>query len=163
MRIAYQGGVYEGSVRCVKSKRRHRLFIPHGRGRFEIDDVKYIGQFKNGYEDGWGYMIWSTGETLRCHFRGGRPVPHVLRSVHQVQYTRRLNLQLQSELNNCRSENAQLRADLDDCTDRLELEQERTMDVALALDRAQGHLQRIYEAAIAGADAGELQNIRYEN
>ncbi len=155
MKINYCGGLYDGSVRKAKSSSnrkgkqaaKHR-FMPHGWGFYEFKgDVSYTGYFHNGFEHGWGRLTWSTGDTYECYFRKGRPEATSLKLVKKA---KKLKTQV-----------SKLTASLIETQENLSLEEEKTMQVALSLDRAQDRCQALYNLALsAEVDAGHLNAIR---
>jgi len=155
MKIHYCGGLYNGSVRKAKSSSRkkgkgmakHR-FIPHGWGFYEFKgDIKYTGWFRDGFEHGWGRLTWSNGDTYGCYFSKGRPEATLLKLV--------------KEAKKLKTKVSKLTASLMESQDNLSLEEEKTMQVALSLDRAQERCEALHYLALsAGVDAGHLNAIR---
>lgn len=167
MRILYKGGVYNGGVRSVyirnKRGRRHRRrFVPHGWGKFSINGMTYTGFWRNGYEEGDGKLKWPSGETLTGTFKEGRPEPTVLQSVHEAKHTKQQNRRLKIASNSLMQRNELLQQQLAECQDDLAEERQNSMNIALALDRLQDRFMRLYNAALAGDDAGALMAIRNE-
>lgn len=147
--------MYDGAVRKAKSGGREKgkgmakhRFIPHGWGFYEFEgDVKYTGWFRDGFEHGWGRLTWSNGESYGCYFRKGRPDASSLKLV--------------KEAKTLKTRVSKLKASLIECQDNLSLAEEKTMQVALSLDRAQERCQALrYLALSAGVDAGRLNAIR---
>ena len=58
--------------------------------------------------------------------------------------------------------NELLQQQLAECQDDLAEERQNSMNIALALDRLQDRFMRLYNAALAGDDAGALMAIRNE-
>ena len=106
---------------------------------------RYIGNFRNGYEHGYGKLIWANGDVYECYFRHGRPEATSLKFVHEK----------------ARARISKLNSSLAECQNDLSLESEKTMQLALALDRTQERCQTMYDIALsAGADASVLNAIR---
>jgi hypothetical protein len=106
---------------------------------------RYIGYFRNGFEHGWGRLIWANGDVYDCYFKHGCPEASCLKFVHAK----------------AKAQIKQLKSSLVECQEDLNLENEKTMQLALSLDRAQDRSQAMYAPALsAGVDAGTLNAIR---
>jgi hypothetical protein len=106
---------------------------------------RYIGYFRNGFEHGWGRLIWANGDVYDCYFKHGRPEASSLKFVHAK----------------AKAQIKELKSSLVECQEDLNLENEKTMQLALSLDRAQDRCQAMYALALsAGVDAGTLNAIR---
>jgi hypothetical protein len=155
--IQYKGGVYNGSVKSVKKKGGKKLkatkaikqMIPHGRGTFTFhNEIKYVGEFKNGVEHGYGTMTWSDGTTFSGSFQHGRPEAKLLKAFHEC-YALKDKVLVQQDL-------------INDCLDDLDLEKEKSMAIALCLDKSQERLEMLYNLARChGANVTELNAIRF--
>ena len=111
-----------------------------------IHQYRYFGYFRNGFEHGRGTLIWANGDSYTCHFKNGRPEASSLKFVHAK----------------AKAQISELKSSLIDCQEDLSLEKDKTMQLALSLDRAQDRCQALYTLAIsAGADIRELNAIRY--
>ena len=179
MKIYYNGGSYNGCVRKTKAKvsngggkakaRQHR-FIPHGWGTFKFKDVSYTGFFRDGFEHGWGRVTWPNGDTYECYFRQGRPEAASLKLIKEAKQLRaqvsalkaikKASSKLIKDSKQLRAQVSELKESLIESQDDLSLEQEKTMQMALALDREQGRCQALYNLALSvGIDAGQLNAI----
>jgi hypothetical protein len=157
----YCGGLYVGSVKYVsktkksgkKVRARRYDMIPHGHGVFTIDGMRFEGRFRNGYEE-LGKLTWPDGKSYFGRFNSGYPEPKILQHYHQTEV-------LKDSLKHTQSELILKQAQLDDVKETLDIERETTMAVALALDRCQSKLRRVFEFAseLNGVNAAELHNI----
>ena len=159
--ISYCGGRYEGSIKYVTKKKkkgkkasaRKYEMIPHGKGVFKINGMRFEGRFRNGVEDV-GTITWPDGTSYFGCFRNGYPDPTILQYYQRYEMLKKRVKIMESEL-------ILKQAKLDDSNDDLNIEKETTMAVSLALDRCQTKLQRVYEYAsqLDGVNVAELHNI----
>jgi hypothetical protein len=165
----YADGLYCGAVKFVPKKQtkgkkatcRKQKMIPHGFGSLVIDGVKYTGWFRNGFEEGRGELSWPDGTSFTGTFKGGRPNPTILQNFHQSCLLKKRIKALQATI-------ASKDIELLDCKEDLDIEREKTMDVALALDKcqtnldhSQAKLKQLYDYArsVQGIDICHLDTI----
>ena len=136
--------------------------IPHGFGSLVIDGVRYTGWFRNGFEEGRGELSWPDGSSFTGTFKGGRPNPTILQNFHQSCLLKKRIKALQATM-------ALKDIKLQDCKEDLDIEREKTMDVALALDKcqtnldhSQANLKQLYDYArsVQGIDIYHLDAIQ---
>ena len=157
----YLGGHYDGNFKRVRKKKvkgkkataRQYDMIPHGSGVFTINGMRFEGRFRNGFEDV-GKIIWPDGTSYFGSFRHGYPEPSILQDYHRSKTLKDRAKQVESEL-------ILKQAQLEDSNEDLNIEKETTMNVALALDRCQAKLRRVFEYAseLEGVNVAELHQI----
>jgi len=152
--LDYKGGAYHGSVKTVKKKQRkgsqakvRKQLIPHGRGTFIFKGIRYEGMFKDGFESGFGTIYWPDGNSYEGYFVNGRPNAELLQAFHE-------NTRLKSEA--LRHE-----ALIMNHKDDIAIEKETSMALALALDRCQEKLDRVYDLGVSGATEAQLYQARF--
>lgn len=159
----YHGGLYKGKAKRVKTKPKNKgkplakryKMIPDGAGTYSYGGVTFKGIFKNGYESK-GTITWPNGATFTGNFINGFPEPCVLRSHHQ-------NAELKKQITKLRADVSAKQSEAQSLKEDVELEQESSMAIALALDRCQTKLQRVYEFAASqeGMDIAQLNSLRF--
>ena len=140
--IPYHDGVYEGSITNG---------VPNGWGKLTyLHDVVYEGEWRNGQEHDKGTITWWNGCSFTGSFEEGKPIStckHFLTHMYELG-------QRQQQL-------ADMKHDLEELLELLELQKETTQQVQLTLDMWQSRFDMLFQVAKdAGADASLLVGIR---
>jgi len=113
--IPYHDGVYEGSITNG---------VPNGWGKLTyFHDVVYEGEWRNGQEHGKGTITWWNGCSFTGSFEEGKPIStckHFLTHMYELG-------QRQQQL-------ADMKHDLEELLELLELQKETTQQVQLTLE-----------------------------